>query len=70
MPAILPDLDAMTLPQLRALDAALRAAIAAAGAGGGEISLHADADGVSVVVSFLFRNPDEERPDGDQDHQD
>jgi hypothetical protein len=35
MPAILPDLDAMTLPQLRALDAALRAAIAAAGAGGG-----------------------------------
>jgi hypothetical protein len=66
MPAILPDLDAMTLPELRALDAALRAAIAAAGA----LSLHADADGVSVVVSFLFRNPDEERPDGDQDHQD
>ena len=55
----LPDLSTLTLPQLRAWDAALRAAIAAAEAsGGGGADLIADADGVSVVL-FLPFQPEE-----------
>jgi hypothetical protein len=55
------DLDALTLEQLRALDRALRAAIAGGGAaGGGRASVFLDEDGACAVFSFLFRNPDEE----------
>ena len=61
------DLPQMTLPQLHALDRALRGAIAAVecrGAGAFDVSIYADADGVSVTfTTFPASNP--ERTDHD-----
>lgn len=49
----LPDLSGLPLAELRAWEAALSAAIAAAEtSGGGVASLYADEDGVSVVLFF------------------
>lgn len=55
-------LAALTLPELRALDRALRAAIAAAEAGGGgfEAAILADADGVSVTFTIPLQPPETE----------
>jgi hypothetical protein len=50
----MPDLSALTLPELRAWEAAIMAAIAAAETSGGGASLYADEDGVSVVLFFPF----------------
>lgn len=46
----LPDLSGLPLAELRAWEAALSAAIAAAETSGGGASLYADEDGVSVVL--------------------
>ncbi len=48
-----PDLSALTLPELRALDRALRLAVAAAKVAGGDFdcALMADAEGVSVTFT-------------------
>lgn len=49
-----PDLSALDLPELRALDAALGLAVAAAKAGGGgfDCALLADDEGVSVTFTI------------------
>lgn len=54
----LPDFSTLTLPELRAWDAALRAAIAAVEASGGGVDFIADDDGVSVVLFFPFQPED------------
>lgn len=56
----LPDISTLTLPQLRALNTALRAGIAAAEASGGGVDFIADADGLSVVLFVPFQPQPEE----------
>lgn len=53
-----PDLSSLTLAELAALDGAVRCAIAAARAGGGDFTadLMADAEGVSVVFTILLKS--------------
>lgn len=51
-----PDPSAMTLPELLALDVALRLAIGGLeAAGGGDAAIFADAEGVSITVTIPIR---------------
>ncbi len=59
----LPDLTAMPIAQLRAWSSAVAAAIAALeAAGGGEVALFADAEGVSVTFTIPINPQPEQRP--------
>lgn len=54
-----PDFSSLSLPELRAWQAALRGAIAVAhGLGGGEVAILADADGVSVTFTVFPQSCD------------
>ena len=59
----LPDLTVMPIDQLRSWSSAVAAAIAALeAAGGGEVALFADAEGVSVTFTIPINPQPEQRP--------